>query len=251
MTYTTKQLARLAGITSRSLRFYDQIGLLSPRRITHNSYRVYTQTEVDLLQQILFYRELGLRLEEIKTLLSSEDFDEIETLKSHLAALMERKQQIDTIIHNVQNTIASKEGKKKMSDEQKFEGLKKHLVEENDRAFGKEIREKYGEQAVEDSNARMMGLSQDQYTAMQKLSAEINEKLKLACQTGDSASSLAQEVCDLHRQWLGYTWKTYSKQSHLSLGQMYIADERFKAYYDAIAPGCAEFLAEALKIYCQ
>ena len=91
MTYTTKQLARLAGITSRSLRFYDQIGLLSPRRTTHNSYRVYTQTEVDLLQQILFYRELGLRLDEIKTLLSSEDFDEIETLKSHLAALMERK----------------------------------------------------------------------------------------------------------------------------------------------------------------
>ena len=114
MTYTTKQLARLAGITSRSLRFYDQIGLLSPRRITHNSYRVYTQTEVDLLQQILFYRELGLRLEEIKTLLSSEDFDEIETLKSHLAALMERKQQIDMIIQNVQNTIASKEGKKKI-----------------------------------------------------------------------------------------------------------------------------------------
>ena len=251
MTYTTKQLARLAGITSRSLRFYDQIGLLSPRRTTHNSYRVYTQTEVDLLQQILFYRELGLRLDEIKTLLSSEDFDEIETLKSHLAALMERKQQIDMIIQNVQNTIASKEGKKNMSDGQKFEGLKKHLVEENDRAFGKEIREKYGEQAVEDSNARMMGLSQVQYTAMQNLSDEMNQKLNIACQTGDPASALAQEVCDLHRQWLGYTWKTYSKQAHLSLGQMYVADERFKAYYDAIAPGCAEFLAEALKTYCQ
>ena len=251
MNYTTKQLARLAGITSRSLRFYDQIGLLSPRRTTHNSYRVYTQAEVDLLQQILFYRELGLRLDEIKTLLSSKDFDEIEALKSHLAALKERKAQIDTLIQNVQNTIASKEGKKKMTDEQKFEGLKKHLVEENERSFGKEIREKYGEQALEDSNARMMGLSQDQYAAMQNLSAEINEKLKLACQTGDSASSLAQEVCDLHRQWLGYTWKTYSKQAHLSLGQMYVADERFKAYYDAIAPGCAEFLAEALKTYCQ
>jgi hypothetical protein len=79
----------------------------------------------------------------------------------------------------------------------------------------------------------------------------VNVTLKKAMQEGDPAGELAQKACELHRKWLMHTWKDYSKQAHLNLGEMYVADARFSAYYDAIAPGCAIFLRDALKVYCQ
>jgi DNA-binding transcriptional MerR regulator len=251
MEYSINQLAKLAGVSSRTLRYYEQIGLLNPRRTKHNRYRVYGMAEVDRLQQILFYRELGFQLEEIKQILLSKNFHEITALNEHMTALQVKKAQIEKMIDNLQKTIESKRGGFEMSDKEKFEGFKKQLIDENEAKFGKEIREKYGEENVEQSNARMMGLSQAEYEQMEALSIEIKQKLKEAFERGNPSSDLAQEVCDLHRQWLGYTWTSYSKKAHLGLGQMYVEDERFKANYDAISPGAAEFLYEALKVYCK
>ena len=251
MEYSINQLAKLAGVSSRTLRYYEQIGLLNPRRTKHNRYRVYGMAEVDRLQQILFYRELGFQLEEIKQILLSKNFHEITALNEHMTALQVKKAQIEKMIDNLQKTIESKRGGFEMSDKEKFEGFKKQLIDENEAKFGKEIREKYGEENVEQSNARMMGLSQAEYEQMEALSIEIKQKLKEAFERGNPSSDLAQEVCDLHRQWLGYTWTSYSKKAHQGLGQMYVEDERFKANYDAISPGAAEFLYEALKVYCK
>lgn len=251
MEYSINQLAKLAGISSRTLRYYEQVGLLNPLRNKHNRYRVYTSEEVDRLQQILFYRELGFQLEEIKQILLAKNFDEIVALNEHMMALQDKKAQIEQMIENLRKTIESKQGNITMSDNEKFEGFKKQLLDENEAKFGKEIREKYGEESVEQSNAKMMGLSQAEYEQMEALSIEIKQKLKEACEEGNPSSDLAQEVCDLHRQWLGYTWPTYSKKAHLGLGQMYVEDERFKANYDAISPKAAGFLYEALKVYCE
>ena len=251
MNYSINQFAKLAGVSSRTLRYYEQIGLLSPCRTKHNRYRVYTSEEVDRLQQILFYRELGFQLEEIKQILLNKNFDEIVAFNEHMTTLEVKKAQIEQLIENLRKTIESKRGYLKMNDNEKFEGFKRQLIDENEAKFGKEIREKYGEETVEQSSARMMGLSQAEYEQMGALSNEINQKLKEACDEGNPSSDLAQKVCDLHRQWLGYTWTTYSKKAHLGLGKMYVEDERFKSYYDAILPGAAEFLYEALKIFCE
>ena len=251
MEYSINQLAKLAGVSSRTLRYYEEIGLLNPHRTKNNRYRVYTSEEVDRLQQILFYRAFGFQLEEIKQILLSKNFDEITALNEHMTALQVKKAQIEQMIENLQKTIESKRGGFEMSDKEKFEGFKKQLIDENEAKFGKEIREKYGKETVEQSNARMMGLSQTEFEQMGAISIEIKQKLKEACEEGEPSSALAQEVCDLHRQWLGYTWTTYSKKAHLGLGQMYGEDERFKSYYDAISPGAADFLFEALKIYCE
>ncbi len=249
--YSINKLAKLAGITTRTLRYYDEIGLLSPKRVSSNGYRVYGQKEVDLLQQILFYRELGVQLDEIRNIVLSKNYDGFAALQGHLSALKAKKEQIELLIANVEKTIAASKGEIKMNDREKFEGFKQKMIEENERKYGKEIREKFGEAVIDGSNAKMMGLTVEQYEEMQKLSLQINESLKIAFEQGDPSSELAQQACALHKEWLGYSWNHYSKEAHSGLAQAYVDDPRFKKYYDAIEEGCAEFLFEALRVYCR
>ncbi|NLO40635.1 MAG: MerR family transcriptional regulator [Ruminiclostridium sp.] len=251
MEYSINKLAQLAGVSTRTLRYYDEIGLISPKRVSSNGYRVYGQKEVDLLQQILFYRELEVPLEEIKCIIWSKDYDSLEALQEHLTALKTKRQQIELLIKNVEKSIAASKGEIVMKDKEKFEGLKKKMIDENEKKYGKEVREKYGDDIINASNAKLMGLSAEQYERVQQLSRSINDSLKLAFEQGDPSSELAQKVCAMHKEWLEYSWNHYSKQAHLGLAQMYVADPRFKKYYDDIAEGCAEFLRDALTIYCR
>lgn len=251
MEYSINQLAKLAGISTRTLRYYDEIELLSAKRVSSNGYRVYGTKEVDLLQQILFYREMGVALEEIKNIIWSKDFDGISALQEHLSSLKNKKQQIEALIHNVENTIAAAKGEKVMRDKEKFMGFKKKMLEENEQQYGKELRERFGDDVIDSSNAKLMGMTEEQYVKVQSLSLQINEALKEAQKQGDPASELAQQVCAMHEQWLRFYWVKYSKQAHLGLAQGYVEDPRFKKYYDDIAPGCAQFLYDALQIYCK
>ncbi len=138
-----------------------------------------------------------------------------------------------------------------MNDKEKFEDHKQKMIEDNEALYGKEARALYGDSVVDDSNAKLMGLTALQYERVQELSNQISEKLKTACEQGNPSSLIAQEVCALHKEWLNYYWKEYSKEAHLGLAQMYVDDPRFRAYYDALGVGCAEFLRDALVIYCQ
>lgn len=251
MAYSINKLAKLAGVSTRTLRYYDEIGLLSPERISSNGYRVYGQKEVDLLQHILFYRELGVSLDEIKNIVWSKDYDGIAALEGHLSALKAKKEQITLLITNVEKTIAASKGEMTMSNKEKFEGFKQKMLDENEKQYGKEIREKFGDAIVDASHAKMMGLTAEQYEKVQNLSSQINDTLKTAFEQGDPSSELAQKVCALHKEWLGYFWNHYSKEAHLGLAQSYVDDPRFRKYYDAVAVGCAEFLRDAIKIYCE
>lgn len=249
MEYTVNKLGQLAGISTRTLRYYDEIGILKPARINSSGYRIYGQAEVDLLQQILFFRELGVNLDLIKEIMSSPDFDKINALKDHRVKLLERKQQLDVLIANVDKSIQQKERGIIMTDKEKFEGFKQKLVDDNERIYGKEVREKYGDDAVNKSNAKVKGMTAEQYEAVTKLHDEFAETLKSAFQTGDPAGELAQKAADLHRQWLCFYWDSYSREAHNGVTQMYVDDERFTAFYDKIEPGSAPFLRDAVHIY--
>jgi DNA-binding transcriptional MerR regulator len=249
--YTVNKLAKMSGISTRTLRYYDEIGLLKPVRKS-NQYRVYGSNEVDKLQQILFYRELGLTLEDIKALLNAPDFDRLKALEFHLSSLLERKKQIELLVTNVRNTIRSVKGEIIMNDNEKFEGLKQKLVEENEQKYGKEAREKYGDTTVEEVNTRLKKMNENQYMELEKLSTDVNIAIKEAFETGDPRSEKARYACELHKKWLCFFWgeEKYNPVAHKNLGQMYVCDERFRAYYDNIAPGCAQFLCDALEAYC-
>ena len=250
MDYSINALAKLAGVSVRTLHYYDEIKLLSPGRISSNGYRVYGATEVDSLQQILFYRELGLPLDEISRIMHAKDYDAAAALMQHLTSLLEKRDRLDRVIVNVTKTISAKEGEITMSDKEKFEGFKKNLVDENEQKYGKEIRTSFGDQAVDDSNAKLMGLTPAEYAEREDLSQQISQTLKQALEQGDPTGELARKVSEMHTNWLCFYWKDYSKEAHRGLAQAYVDDPRFRKYYDDIAPGCAEFLRDAITTYC-
>jgi DNA-binding transcriptional MerR regulator len=249
MEYTVQKLGKLAGISTRTLRYYDEIGILKPARINSSGYRIYGQEEVNRLQQILFYRELGVSLDQIKEIITSPTFNPTAALIEHREKLLEKRKQLDILISNVEKTIASQEGRIEMSDQEKFEGFKQKLIDENEKKYGKEIREKYGDEQVERSNQQFKNMTQEQYEALQKIEREMFDTLKEAMAAGDPGSEAAQKAADLHRQWISFAWGNYNKEAHAGVAQMYVADERFKAYYDKVQPGLAEFLRDAILIY--
>lgn len=137
-----------------------------------------------------------------------------------------------------------------MTDSEKFEGFKQKLVAENEAEYGAEARGKYGDTAVDASNAKLMGLSPEQYGEMQKLSARINAALAAAVRAGEAPDGPeGRRIAELHKQWLCFTWPKYTPKAHLGLAEMYVADERFTAYYDAETPGCAAFLRDAVAAF--
>jgi DNA-binding transcriptional MerR regulator len=249
MEYTVKQLGNMAGISSRTLRYYDEIGLLKPALINSSGYRIYTQVEVDQLQQILFYRELGVSLCQIKEIITAPSFDGLQALRDHREKLLAKRQRLDQLILNVEKTITTQERGIEMEDQEKFEGFKEKLIADNEKKYGKEIRTKYGDEVIDLSNNTMKGMTREQYARWEQLSSTIIGTLIKAMETGDPASGLAQETAELHRQWISFSWGNYNKEAHAGLVQMYVDDERFRAYYDRHKPGAAQFLRDAVLIY--
>ena len=249
MEYTVQHLGKLAGVSTRTLRYYDEIALLTPARINSSGYRIYGQAEVDRLQQILFYRELGLSLESIKDIVTSPSFDGEKALQEHRDKLLEKRKQLDLLITNVEKTLAATEGRITMSNTEKFEGFKQKLIDNNEEKYGQEVREKYGDDAINRSNEKVKNMTEEQHEDIKNLEEEMFESLVDAMEEGDPASVLAQKAADLHRQWLTFYWDTYSKEAHAGVAQMYVDDERFTAYYDKHQPGMAAFLRDAVHHY--
>ena len=249
MEYTVQKLAKLAGISPRTIRYYDEIGILKPARINSSGYRIYGLEEVNLLQQILFYREFDVNLEDIKNIITSPSYNVNTALKEHREKLLQKRKQLDLLINNIDRTIASSEGSINMSDKDKFNGFKEKMVADNEKKYGKEIREQYGEEIINKSNVKLMNMTEEQYDDFKSLEKEIMTTLAEAFKTGDPASDLAQNVAELHKKWISYSWNKYSKEAHRGLAEMYIQDERFTAYYDKEQIGMAKFLRDSIVIY--
>ncbi|MBC2166392.1 MerR family transcriptional regulator [Listeria booriae] len=249
MEYTVQKLAKLAGVSTRTLRYYDEIGILKPARINSSGYRIYGQNEVDRLQQILFYREMNVGLDKIKAILEQPDFNETEALKTHRTQLLDKRKQLDELIRNVEKSIAHSERRITMTNQEKFEGFKQKMIDENEEKYGTEIREKYGDDKINKSNAKLKGMSEAEMERVNRLAETILVELAEAFETGDPAGDKAQEVAAMHKEWLSTYWDTYSKEAHAGLAQMYVDDERFTAYYDKDQPGLAAFLRDAIVIF--
>lgn len=249
MEYTVHKLAALSGISTRTLRYYDELGILKPARINSSGYRIYGKTEIDRLQQILFYKELDVPLETIREILSAPDFNITEALNAHHRKLLEKRTQLDLLINTLELTILSKEGRTTMTDAEKFEGFKQKLVDENETKYGKEVRSAFGDEAVNASNEMFLNRTQAEQDAFSRLTEELMATLSQAMETKDPGSKMAQKAAQLHKDWLMFHWSQYSAEAHAGLARMYVDDERFKSYYDAVRPGTAEFLRDAVLIF--
>ncbi|MDO4357841.1 MAG: MerR family transcriptional regulator [Clostridia bacterium] len=245
--YTIHELAALAGVSTRTLRWYHQIGLLRPCRVGENGYRLYTGAEVDRLQHILFYRALGVELAQIGRMLDDPDFDRMAALRGHLAALQGERARIDALIRTVRQTIQSEERNVFLMDEQKFECFKREAVRRNEEAHGREIRDAYGDEMMDQANAYALALSQQTYAEWKQVGDDIRTRLAEAVRAGEQPDGpVGAEIAEMHRRWVCFGPNAYDPKRHAALAEMYVADERFRRYYDGEVDGCARFLRDAV-----
>lgn len=252
MEYSIRELSELAGVSTRTLRYYDEIGLLKPLYVAESGYRFYGDKEVMRLQQILFYRERGLELKTIQQILTSNTFDIMGALKEHLLELEKQRNRINSLILTVEHTIQSLKGDYVMNDKEKFEAFKRQLVDENEQKYGTEIRKRHGDAEIDASNQKLLNMGQSEYSYFKNLELKIYDSLKEAVVAGLSPESeTGKELTRLHKEWLCKTWKQYSVQAHVSLAHAYIADERFTQYYDKEVAGCAAFLEATIRYWAE
>lgn len=249
--YKINELAKLAGISTRTLRYYDKIQLLTPSKIDQNGYRYYNDREVDILQQILFYKELGYSLSKITLILHSTSYNQLESLHEHLIILSDKKSHIENVMGLVTKTIENIERGKKMTDKEKFEAFKLKQINENTEKYGVELDKKYDPAFMEQANQQYLKKSKYQMKEQENLTKKLNDTIIMAMKTNDPSSPIAQRMCELHKEWICFYWPSYDKKHHLSLVKMYTLDERFTKYYDKICVGAAHFLYSAMKRYVE
>lgn len=247
MEYGIRELSEMAGVSARTLRYYDEIGLLKPLYVNEAGYRFYGDREVALLQQILFYREREFDLKRIRKLLYQEDFDVMSALKEHLSELEEKQKHTEALIRLVEKTILSMKGECEMTDKEKFEAFKEKAIKGNEEKYGGEIRGKYGDSDVDAANKKLQNMTEEEYGRFRVLEEEIRARLKEGVLAGiQPESEAAGKIAALHKEWLEMTWEKYTGEAHRGIAAMYTADERFREYYDREVSGCAELLEQAI-----
>ncbi|WP_212951514.1 MerR family transcriptional regulator [Siminovitchia terrae] len=190
-----------------------------------------------------------LPLKKIKEVIDNPSFDRQEALGLHRKMLLEKRRRIDQMVTTINRTLQHMKGEIQMTYEEKFEVFKEKLINDNEQEYGEETREKYGDDTVNASNAKLKGMSKEDYQSMINLEKEILSLLEKAYATRDPASDLAHEVAAKHKAWLMYSWPSYSKEAHAGLAEMYVVDERFTTYYDKSVEGGTKFLRDAILIY--
>lgn len=238
-----KEVADLTGISVRTLHHYDEIGLLVPDGITEAGYRDYSERNLELLQQVLFFRELGFSLKKIKEIVASPTFDRLEALELHREMLSEKSFRLEQLLRTVEQTIRHAKGEITMTNEDKFKGF-----DFGSNPYEQEARERWGDKAVDESNAKMEKLKQD--GKMQALQDEMNDLYRklAAVRHEDPASEQSQEAIG---QWFELLNRmgTYSLEAFKGLGQMYADDERFTKNIDQFGAGLSLFLRDAMAHY--
>jgi len=235
--------ARLSGVSSRTLRHYDSIGLLTPAWTGHDGRRHYEREQLLRLQHILVLRELGASLDRIREIVDADDpAITVAHLRDHLAGLTAERDRYARLAATVANTIESIEKGSPMTTDEIFDGFD-HTQHEP------EARERWGDDAVDTSNERWASLGKDGQQRHLDTHREIVEALGAAIRVGFAPDSdEVQEIVAKHYAWVSLFW-TPTAETYRGLTQMYVDDERFRRNYDEVAPGAAALLRDAADTY--
>lgn len=243
--WTTAEVARLSGVTSRTLRHYDAIGLLRPAGTAPNGQRAYGRAELLRLQQVLVLRELGVGLGTIAEILADAaggppaDHVRAERLREHHAWLLAERDRLDRLARTVASTIESLEGGTTMPADRMYEGF-------DHREYDAEARERWGDAAVDRSTRAWQQLSADEREAHQREAQDVNEALAAHLAAGTPVTDPAvRDLVARHHAWVSLSWRP-DPAAYRALGAMYVDDPRFAATYDAVAPGLAVYLRDAV-----
>lgn len=226
MQYTVSELAELTGLSKRTLRYYDDIGLFKARRLKENDYRVYRSEDLNVLSVIMLLRRLDIPILKIQQLLK-ETKNTNQLLAEQKIQLLEKQKEIQALIDWI-NEMEQEDVI--MLDKEKFEVFKHNKINENRENFGEEVIERYGEASLEEAENHFSHLSELEYEQAQIIKDKLNQLLDN--DQVDVNDSDAKTVFNAHRQWLKLMSGQYSKGYHRAMAELYTADDRFKKYYE-------------------
>lgn len=242
MAMKVKEVAELASISVRTLHHYDEIGLLTPDEVTSAGYRLYSDANLERLQQILFFKELDFSLKEIKNIITNPSFNPEEALNMHRLILLEKRQRLDQMIATIDRTVLHVRGEIKMTAKEQFEGF-----DFSQNPFEQEARERWGDHAVDQANQKLNSKLNTEHKALSGQMNEIYKRLAVLRHT-EPASAEAQAGI---QEW--YTllnqMGSYSPEAFRGLGQMYVDDERFTHNIDQFGDGLAVFMRDTMAIF--
>lgn len=233
----------MAGVTPRTLHHYDDIGLLKPSRVGDNGYRYYGEESLLRLQQILFYRELNMPLEDIRKIMGRRDFDVLKALEGHKESLGKQIERMNLLLKTVDNTINHLKGKNIMSGNNYFEGFS----EEEQEQYALEAEKLYDVELVRESNRKWKSYSAAKKESIMAEGSTVYKDM-IAIMPKSASSNEAQAIVERWRKHMNYFW-TPNLEQLLGLANGYSDHPKFKANFDKMHPQLAEFMREAVKIY--
>jgi DNA-binding transcriptional MerR regulator len=245
MSWTVGELARLAGVTVRTLHHYDRIGLLRPGARTAVGHRRYDGHDVDRLHQVLVYRALGFPLEEVATLLDDPGADPAEHLRRQHRLLRERLEVTSAMVAAVEKEMEARQMGISLTPEERFEVFGDH----DPARYEDEVVERWGDtDAYAQSRRRTAAYGKEDWQTLKAEAADVEARLARAMADGVPADSpAAMDLAEEHRQHIGRWFHDCPPAMHASLGEMYVADPRFTAHYEEIAPHLAPYVSTAVQ----
>ena len=243
MEWSIQDIARLAGTTSRTLRHYDDVGLLKPSRIGSQGYRYYDQAGLVRLQRILLLRELGLGLPAIAEALEGQQ-DTARALRTHLTWLREEQRRLGRQIQSVETTLHKLEEGEALMAEEMLDGF-------DNRRYEQEVVERWGRDAYQRSHQQWASLSREQQRERLAEQERIAQGLAEAGARGEAPDSDAvQALVRQHHAWVSFFWVP-GREAYLHLGELYVADPRFRAVYERHGEGAAAFIRDAMRAFAE
>ncbi len=245
MKYTVNQLSQLAGISVRTLHYYDEIELLKPSVVGNNGYRYYEEVELVLLQQILFFRELEFPLEDIKRMLNRPGFSVVEALKDQKKLIRLKQSRLEKLIRAIDKTIKTMNNNQKINDKEMYDVFKDDEVKQ----YQDEVKERWGNSdAYRQSMAKVGKMTKKE---MEKLKEEGKKHTQAIADSMDKGIEhpLVQELIKKSHEGVNFFYEC-SYEMFRNLGNMYVEDPRFTAHYEKFRPGLAVFMRDAIAYYC-
>jgi DNA-binding transcriptional MerR regulator len=244
--YTIHQAATLARVSVRTLHHYDQIGLLRPKERSQAGYRLYRHPDLLRLQQILFYRELDVPLEDIRRILDQPGFDPLDALEDHRRMLQARQERLTRLLHTIDKTIHHlKEDTMPLTDEELYEGLTPEQRERYDR----EAQEMYDPQIMVESARRLRKLTKAQWQAVKEEGGAITLQIANLMDRTPSDPQVQQAVAH-HYAHLDHFYSP-TPEIYRGLAEHYVSHPEFHAFYEKVKPGLAEFMQQAMLYYVE
>ncbi|MFJ1652062.1 MerR family transcriptional regulator [Streptomyces sp. NPDC088337] len=244
MSYSVGQVAGFAGVTVRTLHHYDDIGLLVPGERSHAGHRRYGDADLDRLQQILFYRELGFPLEEVAALLDDPEADPAAHLCRRHELLTARIEKLKEMAAAVEHAMKARRMGIDLTPEERFEVFGDHDPEK----YADEVRQRWGgTEAYRQSQRRTASYTKEDWKRLTVEQDAIHRRMAELLDAGTPArSEAAMDVAEAHRRFISGSYYDCGHEMHSCLARMYVADPRFTATYEKIRPGLAAYLHDAI-----